>query len=104
MSATSQVYKLDADHERALAERLQLAESTNVPVVLEVAGERYRLVPDADPEIQLADENDPFANYDPEKVLAAIEAGRGALAGIDVEAFLAEIHEMREQDSSGRPG
>ncbi len=101
MSALRHPLKLDAEHERDLAERLRLAEANRVPVVLEIAGERYRLVPEAKTEIQLADENDPFADYDPVAVLAAIDAGAGALAGIDVEAFLEEILEERIQDTPG---
>jgi hypothetical protein len=45
-----------------------------------------------------------FRNYDPEKVLAALRESRGALAGLDREAFFREMHANREQASKGRPG
>lgn len=54
------------------------------PVIIEYNGIRYRVEPE-----------DPFAFYDPEKALAAIDAGAGAFKGMDVEQFLAEIREAR---------
>jgi hypothetical protein len=48
-------------------------------------------------------EYDPWADYDPDRVRAALHRARGSLAGLDVETFLAELREAREQDSSGRP-
>ena len=63
---------------------------------MEIAGNRYRLVP-VDDGIQTTD--DPAANYDVEKMLAAIDAGFGAFEGMDVEAFNNEILEAREQDT-----
>lgn len=101
MSALRHPYRLDDEDERELAERLRLARADHQPVLLEIAGERYRLVPDPNSRVQLADEDDPFANYDPEKARAAIEAGFGAFRGLDVEAFLEEILEERIQDTPG---
>ncbi len=101
MSALRHPLKLDEEHERDLAERLRLAEVDRVPVVLEIAGERYRLVPEAKTEIQLADENDPFANYDPVAVRAALDAAAGMFKGMDVDAFPEEILEERIQDTPG---
>jgi hypothetical protein len=49
-------------------------------------------------------QGDIWANYDPVKVLAAIHATAGILAGVDREALLADIHAARGQDSQGRPG
>ena len=43
--------------------------------------------------------DDPAASYDPAKMLAAIDEGAGAFEGMDVDAFLAEILEAREQDT-----
>ena len=64
---------------------------------VKIAGNLYRLVPVDD--IQTTD--DPAKDYDPAKALAAVEAGAGAFKGMDVEAFLAEILEAREQDTPG---
>jgi hypothetical protein len=44
-----------------------------------------------------------WADYDPKNVKAALQQSAGALAGIDREAFLADISASREQDSPGRP-
>jgi excisionase family DNA binding protein len=46
---------------------------------------------------------DIWKDYDGQKVLAAWEAARGLLKGLDTETFLKEMHEARGQDSRGRP-
>jgi hypothetical protein len=97
MSAQPQPYKVNPENEIELARRLSKAETENEPVVVEIAGNLYRLVPEDD--IQTTD--DPAANYDPQKALAAVEAGAGAFKTMDVEVFLAEILEAREQDTPG---
>ena len=102
MSPLRYAYRIGDHHERELAERLRRAEERREPVVLGIPGARYRLVPHTDDNgVRLADEDEPFAKHDPEAVRAAIEAGAGALAGIDVEAFLEEILEERIQDMPG---
>ncbi len=97
MNAQPQPNQMNQEIERELARRLSKAEAENRSVVVEIAGNRYRLVPDD--AIQTTD--DPAANYDPAKAMAALEAGAGAFKGMDVEAFLAEILEAREQDTPG---
>jgi hypothetical protein len=88
------------EEEMKLARHLHRAEAEHKPVVLEIGGDRYRLLPEED--IHITD--DPAVQYDTEKYLAALHAGAGALKGLDVDAFLKEILEAREQgeDSSGR--
>ncbi len=88
MSAQPQPYKVDPDSE--LGHRLR--EAGQHPVILENEGVRFRAVREAD-EIQTTD--DPWANYDPERAIAAIHASAGALKGVDVEAFLQEIYDAR---------
>ncbi len=90
----TQPIKLRPDDE--ITQRL----SQQQPVVIEVNGVRYRVVRDI-PEIHLAD--DPFANYDAERVRAALKASAGAFRGIDTEALKRAIWEAREQDTPGRP-
>lgn len=97
MNAQPQPNQMNQEIERELARRLSRAEAENKPAVVEIAGNRYRLVPEDD--IQTTD--DPAANYDPAKVLAAIDAGAGAFKGMDVPAFLQEIYEAGEQDTPG---
>lgn len=56
------------------------------------------------PAPRLADPDDIWENYDPERMRRALRASAGVLAGIDVEAWKRQIREMRGQDSVGRPG
>lgn len=90
--------ELNQEIERELARRLDTAKAEDELVVVQIAGNRYCLVPMDD--IQMTD--DPAAHYDVAQVLAAIEAGAGAFKGMDVTAFLAEILAAREQGDSGR--
>jgi hypothetical protein len=70
-------------------------QAAEAPVVLERNGRRFRLV---------REDEDPFADYDPERVLRGFEEAAGLLSGLDVEAFKAEIRAQRGQASKGRPG
>ncbi|MDQ2784626.1 MAG: hypothetical protein M3Y58_06450 [Chloroflexota bacterium] len=98
MSAQPQSNEIHQEVERELVRRLNRAEAEHKPAEVEIAGNRYHLVP-VDDDIQTT--NDPARNYDPQKALAAVEAGFGAFKTMDVEAFLAEILEEREQDTPG---
>ena len=69
-----------------------LKAATTAPVVLERSGRRFRLV---------REDEDPFANYDPERARAALAAVAGMFEGIDTEALKAELREQRGQDSVG---
>ncbi len=82
MAAESVTISVDTESEigRAVAQI-----RGNVPVVcLEIKGERYRLTPEH-----------PFAQYDPERMLAALRASAGSLAGVDIEALKREIRAQR---------
>jgi hypothetical protein len=75
-------------------------------VLVERAGRLYRLEPSAvDPLDDPRAEYDPWANYDPEKALQALEAARKAkiFEGVDTEQLKADIKAARSQDSRGRP-
>ncbi len=96
MSAQPQQSQMNQDIERELARRLTSAKADNKPAEVEIAGNWYRLVP-VDDDIQTTD--DPARDYDPVRALAAVEAGFGAFKTMDVDAFLAEILEAREQDT-----
>lgn len=100
MSAKLQPYKVHSENERELAQRLRTAGIENQPVVVEIAGNRYRLVP-VDDDIQMTDE--PNASYDPQKMRDAIHAAAGTMKGINREELLADLRAERGQESSGRP-
>lgn len=72
-----------------------LDEAAAGDVILDKAGMRFRLIRQAD---------DPFANYDPERALAAFERAAGIFDGMDIEELKAELRAQRSQDSIGRPG
>ena len=72
-----------------------LEEIGEAPVVLDRDGERYVLAREA--------ANDIWADYNPEKVRQALLQSAGALAGVDRESLLSDIHAAREQNSPGRP-
>jgi hypothetical protein len=62
------------------------------PVVLESNGVRYTV-----------DREDVFAGYDTEAVRRGLRQSRGALAGVDTEALLADLAEQRRQDPPRPP-
>lgn len=70
---------------------LTLDAAKGKPLVLVKDGMRFRVAPE-----------DLWAYYDPERVREALRASAGALAGIDVEAFKAEMRELRGPISFGR--
>jgi hypothetical protein len=98
MSAEPNLVELDPEREPELALRLERAEASREPVVVAVGVRRYRLVPIDEDDVQTT--NDPGADFNPEKTLAAVEASFGAFKGMDVEAFLSEILAARVQDTS----
>lgn len=46
---------------------------------------------------------DIWADYDPQQARAGLRKSAGALAGVDREQLLADIHAARQQNSHGRP-
>ncbi len=93
---TAQLYTVNPDSDLA---RL-LNQVDGQPVILDNAGVRFRVVRETD-EVEAPD--DPWANYDPEKVITAIHTSAGALKGVDIEQLLKDIYEERGQNSIGRP-
>ncbi len=90
MAAALKTITVEPDSEVAQV----LDQATEEPILIETRGARFRVV---------REREDPFANYDPERVRSALDAMFGTLKGIDVDAFLAELREQRGQDSEGRP-
>jgi hypothetical protein len=55
------------------------------------------------PTPRLADPHDIWRDCDPQTVRKGMHQARGAFAGIDIEALIADLNAQRGQDSSGRP-
>ncbi len=53
------------------------------------------------PAFTAADPQDPWKDYDPEKVREGIRAAAGALAHVDPRALLADIRAARAQEEGG---
>ena len=65
-------------------------------VLVEKEGLLFRIEP-------AQEQQDIWATYDPQRAGQGIKKSAGALAGVDREALLKDIHEQRQQDSQGRP-
>ncbi|CAN5583702.1 hypothetical protein BH23CHL2_BH23CHL2_23480 [soil metagenome] len=88
-----QTYKGDAE----LATLLDAAVKAGEPLRIVVNGTTYDIV------VQGRDTApDPWADYDPDAALEALENSAGVLGGIDADALIAELKAEREQDSPGR--
>ena len=77
-----QTYKGDAE----LAGLLDAAAEAGEPLRVVVNGRTYEIVVQA-----RADSHDPWAEYDPEAALEALEESAGVLGGIDADALIAEL-------------
>ena len=73
-------------------------EREHTPIVVDRGGQLYRVEPQ-----ESAAAADIWATYDAGQVRQALQASRGALAGVDREELLRDLHAQRGQDSSGRP-
>jgi hypothetical protein len=93
MATRAALKTISIDPQSEVAHVLQQA--ADEPVLLELNGIRYRIS---------SEESDLFANYDPERTLAAFERASGIFKGVDVPRLLKELRAQREQDSIGRPG
>jgi hypothetical protein len=85
------------DKNSELGKVLDDARATGQPVVLEVNGHSYRLMP------QPRTAREIWSNYDPECVKRALAESAGAFKGMDTERLKRELRDQRGQDSPGRP-
>lgn len=63
-------------------------------VVIERKGVRYRVLREP---LEIADDDDPFAGYDPERALAGMRAAVGSWSDIDTEELKEFIYRAREE-------
>jgi len=68
------------------------------PVLVEKEGQLFRVERES-----LHEPADIWAGYSPARVRAGLRRSAGAFRGLDREAFLADVKEQREQESTGRP-
>ncbi|MGH2530810.1 MAG: hypothetical protein ACRDJW_00760 [Thermomicrobiales bacterium] len=68
-------------------------EAGDRPLVLITNGRRYRL------EREETENDDPWADYDPEKAKAGILAAAGSWSDVDTEQMIADIYRWREEGS-----
>ena len=80
-----------------------LHELDDAPVELEQHGVRYRIIrlgeTSTDHPLQLADEHDIWAGYDPEKVRVSMRAAAGSWHDIDTESLKEDLYRAREEGS-----
>lgn len=88
-----QTYKGDAQ----LAGLLDAAAEAGERLRIVVNGNSYEIVVQARGEY-----HDPWATYDPEAALEALENSAGVLGGIDADALIAELKSEREQGGDDR--
>lgn len=95
------IFTTEADSQ--LATLVRSAAETGEPLYIDADGEIFK-VSIKKPLIGLKHEReDPWKDYDPEKVREALRASRGALAGVDTDELLQDIMAAREQDPLTRP-
>src|SRR4051794_18124687 len=81
-----------------LGRTLKAAQTTRASVVVDTGEELYTLFV-----IQAEPAGDIFAHYDPQAAIAGLRALNEALAGVDRDQLLRDVHAQRAQDSVGRP-
>ena len=72
-----------------------LDEAEGAPLVMIRDGRRYRVEPEAPAEQPEA--RDPWADYDPAKLRAGIEAAAGSISPEEAERWIEDIYRWREE-------
>lgn len=95
----AQPIEIEIDPESETGRLLALARRR--PVHLTSGSEKFHLVHDEGDAVR----EDPFANYDPERAVAALRtlANANIFEGIDIEELKRDLKEQRGQHSIGRP-
>src|SRR5205085_6216260 len=90
---------IDVTQSAELRQLAQQVKATRRPVPLTEAGETIAVIQPAATPLQAADI---WAHYDPERAREALRASKGALAGVDRDELLADIHAQRGQKARRR--
>lgn len=91
------VRRIPINKKSELGRQMDEARRAGEQVVLEVNGQAYRLTS------QPQTVDDPWKEYDAEKVRQALRRNAGTLKGVDRDALVADLKEQRAQNSHGRP-
>lgn len=67
---------------------------TSEPISVELKGKRFKIE---------REKTDLFEDYDPIAAREGLRSLVGLFSGMDVDEFMRDIKEQREQDSTGRP-
>jgi hypothetical protein len=100
--------RIDISDVPALVKLAEEVRTSNRPAVLLRGSEELALLTPrrkhSTPHVPaLADPDDIWADYDPEHVKQALVDSAGIFKDLDRDAFLADLKEQGQQDSSGRP-
>lgn len=90
--------KVDSDSE--LSRKIRTSDVSGEALLVDTGDSVYTLRVQ---KRERGDKQDIWANYDPEKVRAALRASAGALSGVNVEQLKSDLRVERGQDSQGRP-
>src|SRR5215831_15869242 len=106
--AKEHLHHIDISDVPALVQLAEEVQAHNRPTVLQRGSEELAVVlprrPRRTPHLPtLADPDDIWAGYDPEQVRQGLAESAGAFHDLDRDAFLADLKEQGQQESSGRP-
>jgi hypothetical protein len=94
---TPELLRVAEEVQRTKQPRLLQREQQDVAMIVPVT-------PPASITVALADPDNIWANYDPERMRAALKKSAGALARVDGAQLVKDIYEARDQDPRTRPG
>jgi hypothetical protein len=86
-----------------IVEKIRTAGDAGEPILIDDGEEVISIAVDSAPPMLPEPKADIWANYDPERVLEALDQATGIFDGVDIEQLLADLREQRDQDSHGRP-
>lgn len=84
---SAEPYEIHVNPDGKLAANIDAAEAEKRPIVLNKKGVRYRVIREAD---------DIWAGYDPEAVIAGMDAAAGSITPEEAERMKKRIYEARE--------
>jgi hypothetical protein len=84
---SAEPYKIEINPDSDLAAGIETAEAEKRPIVLDKKGVRYRVIREAE---------DIWAGYDPDAVIAGMDAAAGSISHEEAERMKRVVYEGRE--------